>query len=881
MKQRILAFLTAFCMVLALLPAQAFASEHSHSDVAALSGSAPSRQTITGTYTNPLYESVPSPQRLAAPQYFADGEEEFDPGAYFTEDVDVLNAIRSGLEARSATITVPWRINQSDVADDDAENTKLKTLILTAALLSMSHTGVPTQGDYLLWHYYEIGFSANRIATGTDDYYYLDITFAVTYYTTAEQEAELTAALEPVMASFGFTAETDDYTKVKTIYDYICANVTYDYTNLENEAYTLKFSAYAALINGTAVCQGYATLFYRMLLMAGVDTRVIPGTSDGVNHAWNIVKLGDVYYNADSTWDAGKTEYSWLLKSPATFTDHTRSADYDTAEFHADYPMATADYVPGEVHTHEYSTVVTPPTCTEEGFTTYTCTCGHSYTDSKVAATGHTEEVIPAKAPTCTETGLTEGKKCTVCGEILTAQQTIPATGHTEETIPGKAPTCTETGLTEGKKCSVCGEILTAQETVDSLGHTWGDWVQTTAPTEDQKGEDTRECSVCHETETREVPALGHLCKNHLTAKDAVAPTCTEPGTESHYVCSCGKLYSDANAANEVQAADLVVAATGHTEETIPAKAPTCTETGLTEGKKCTVCGEILTAQETVDVLGHTWGDWVQTTAPTETEKGEDTRECSVCHETETREVPALGHICANHLTAKDAVAPTCTEPGTKAHYLCSCGKLYSDADAANEVQAADLVVAATGHTEEAIPAVAPTCTKTGLTEGKKCSVCGEILTAQQTIPATGHTEEVIPAKAPTCTETGLTEGKKCSVCGEILTAQETVGALGHTYDHGFCTVCGAEDPGFIAGDFTGDDLVTDDDAIYLLWHTLFPELYPIENDGDLTGDGLITDDDAIYLLWHTLFPELYPLYAPAAVSTAVSTTSDERGKKK
>ena len=82
----------------------------------------------------------------------------------------------------------------------------------------------------------------------------------------------------------------------------------------------------------------------------------------------------------------------------------------------------------------------------------------------EIPATGHTEEVIPGKAATCTETGLTEGKKCSVCGEILAAQEEIPATGHTEEVIPGKAATCTATGLTEGKKCSVCGEILTPQK---------------------------------------------------------------------------------------------------------------------------------------------------------------------------------------------------------------------------------------------------------------------------------------------------------------------------------------------------------------------------------------------------------------------------------
>ena len=63
-----------------------------------------------------------------------------------------------------------------------------------------------------------------------------------------------------------------------------------------------------------------------------------------------------------------------------------------------------------------------------------------------------------------------------------------------------------------------------------------------------------------------------------------------------------------------------------------------------------------------------------------------------------------------------------------------------------------------------------------------------------------------------------------------------------------------------LTGDFTGDDKVTDADVIYLLWHTVFPEDYPIEGDADFTGDNKVTDADVIYLLWHTVFPEDYPL---------------------
>ena len=63
-----------------------------------------------------------------------------------------------------------------------------------------------------------------------------------------------------------------------------------------------------------------------------------------------------------------------------------------------------------------------------------------------------------------------------------------------------------------------------------------------------------------------------------------------------------------------------------------------------------------------------------------------------------------------------------------------------------------------------------------------------------------------------------------------------------------------------LPGDCNGDGEVTNEDVIYLLWYTLFPENYTLETDGDFTKDGQITNEDVIYLLWHTLFPETYPL---------------------
>ena len=109
------------------------------------------------------------------------------------------------------------------------------------------------------------------------------------------------------------------------------------------------------------------------------------------------------------------------------------------------------------------------PTCTETGLTegAHCSVCGQVLkAQGVIPALGHTVVIDAALAPTCTETGLTEGAHCSVCGQVLKAQEVIPALGHTVVIDAALAPTCTETGLTEGAHCSVCGQVLKAQEAI-------------------------------------------------------------------------------------------------------------------------------------------------------------------------------------------------------------------------------------------------------------------------------------------------------------------------------------------------------------------------------------------------------------------------------
>ena len=288
------------------------------------------------------------------------------------------------------------------------------------------------------------------------------------------------------------------------------------------------------------------------------------------------------------------------------------------------------------------------------------------------------------------------------------------------------------------------------------------------------------------------------IIKDHNTVyHEGKFATCEEAGYTAYYTCTdC-----DYNTKE-------IIGALGHQEVVDYAIDPTCTATGLTEGSHCSRCSVILVAQQVVDIIPHTPGNWTVVDNSTCTAKGLEQRLCVDCqYQIDTREIEMLDHNRVFH----EGKSATCEEAGYTAYYTCT------DCDYNTKE-----IIDALDHSEVVDHAVDPTCTATGLTEGSHCSRCTKILVAQEVVDMIDHTRQYHTAKPATCTEegwnayytcvnctystkeiidaldhnevvdeaveatcstTGLTEGSHCSRCEEVLVAQQIVEKINHTFN--------------------------------------------------------------------------------------------------
>ena len=231
----------------------------------------------------------------------------------------------------------------------------------------------------------------------------------------------------------------------------------------------------------------------------------------------------------------------------------------------------------------------------------------------------HNLSLVAAVDATCTEDGHKAYYECDGCDKIfadaegedeITLDSTVvEALGHDVEQVAAVEATCTTDGNIAYYECKVCHELFEDEEATKPI--------------------DKADTVIAAKHDLVNVPA-----------KEA---TCTAEGNIAYYECKvCHELFNDADATEAIEKEDTVVAKKAHTPETIPGKAATCTETGLTEGSKCSVCGTILEEQEVISAKGHTLAVAAVTTEPTAEADGKATLKCVDCDYTEDMTLPAL-----------------------------------------------------------------------------------------------------------------------------------------------------------------------------------------------------------------------------------------------
>jgi len=404
-----------------------------------------------------------------------------------------------------------------------------------------------------------------------------------------------------------------------------------------------------------------------------------------------------------------------------------------------------------KLNTTDYTKTTTKAaTCEETGtdkYTWKTTTYGTFSFNVTTPAKGHTEVIDKAVAPTCTATGLTEGKHCSVCDAVIKAQTTVAALGH-DYVSKVTPPTCTAQGYTT-YTCSRCSNSYKDNYTNPTV-HNYT-YKATKNPTTSATGTLTGTCSKCTGTTTVTLPKLN---ATDYTYKITKAATCTATGTGRYTwkTTTYGNFYFDVTIAKNPHDYKATVTA------------PTCTAQGYTT-HTCTVCGDSYKDTYTA-ALGHNYSYKV-TTTPTTSATGKLTGTCSRCSSTTTVALPKLN---TTDYTYKVTKAATCTATGTGRYTwnTTAYGSFYFD-----------VTIAKNPHDYKAV-VTNPTCEAQGYTT-HTCTKCQDSYKDSYT-DALGHNYNYKVTTKPTTSAGGKLTGT-CSRCsGTTTVTLPTLNTTDYTY---------------------------------------------------------------------------------------------------
>ena len=438
-----------------------------------------------------------------------------------------------------------------------------------------------------------------------------------------------------------------------------------------------------------------------------------------------------------------------------------------------------------EVHTFGEGKVTTPATEAAEGVMTYACTvCGYEKTESisKLAHTHNLSKVAKVEA-SCTSSGAEAYYTCSGCDLIFSdaegkneidAPKAIPAKNHDWEDATCEAPkTCINCDATEGEKLEHTPAAAVEENRVEATCGTAGSYDSVVK---------CGECGFEISREKKEIPATG----NHVysTEIERVPAKCEIDG----YIvkkCQCGATEKTTLKAPGYHTYDndddmiCNIEGCGYDRsckhvnvKVLGAVAATCTSTGLTEGKQCEDCDSILVPQEVIEKAEHTSGNPI-----------EENRNEASCLVDGSYEKVVKCSECGYEISRETVVI---NAPGQHTYdddQDMICNNCPFDRSCK--------------HTNtEVIPAVAATCTSTGLTAGEKCSDCGHVVVEPTVTEMAAHTPGEPKEEnrvEPECEKAGSYDTVVyCSVCQtyEISRTPNTIPAIDHAYDDEFDAEC-------------------------------------------------------------------------------------------
>ena len=612
---------------------------------------------------------------------------------------------------------------------------------------------------------------------------------------------EATKKLDEVIRSLNLDGKSD-YDKFKAVTNWIVSNVRYDDDNETKYQHDLT----GAVLDGLAVCDGYAGTFYYMANAVGLKALFEDGIDNDnrIRHAWNLVQIDGIYYYADPTNAYFKEDgepgsevlygqkHFFSLDTPdsTTIEDTYKNISQDdwlkehsickgnhnlrenggksaqcttpaTIHYECTNPSCLYEYdvesSPALGHAWDEGKITQEQSCDNPEITTYTCTRSNCKKKKQVEtkpALGHTwDEGNITKEATCSETGV-KTYTCSRCGGTKT--EDIPKTKHNYEEHVVKAPTCTEKGVSY-YVCKNCG-LTTSRRQTPATGHIHTEVRNQKDATYKENGYtgDTycKDCGKKLETGTV-IPKL--VEKEHDYGEWVLdqAPTCKKYGAR-HRICkNCGD--------REVDVLDKV----DHSWELVSTTPATCT-IGEIQHYKCSVCGETKDVTLSNPLGEHSWDEGKVTKKATCTEDGEKTYTCTVCNTTKTEVIPATGH---QHKEVRNAKKATCTEDGyTGDTYCTDCNTKLESGTVINKL----------GHTwDNGVITKEATETEEGV-KTYTCKTCGE--TKTEKIPvASHHWDQGTITKKATCTE----NGEKTYYCTDVdcnKTYVETIPATGHQH---------------------------------------------------------------------------------------------------